>query len=223
MLCIIQARYSSKRLPGKVLKKINGLTILERVFNQVKKSKKIKRIIVATSNHKTDKKIIKFCKIKNINCFAGPLNDVLKRFYLIVKNQNYKSFVRISADSPFVDPKLIDKAVSIYSKKNYDIVTNIFPRTFPKGFSVEVISSKVILNSINKKRKKKHKEHLTSYFYQNYKKYKIKNFFSKVNQNNLNFSIDSKSDLFKAKKIIKNIKKNNITLDYILKIYQKLI
>ena len=83
--------------------------------------------------------------------------------------------------------------------------------------------TKIILNSINKIRKKKHKEHLTSYFYQNYKKYKIKNFFSKVNQNNLNFSIDSKSDLSKAKKIIKNIKKNNITLDYILKIYQKLI
>ena len=148
MLCIIQARCSSKRLPGKVLKKISGLSILERVFNQVKKSKKIKRIIIATSNHKTDKKIIKFCKIKNINCFVGPLNDVFKRFYLIAKNQNYKSFVRVSADSPFVDPKLIDRAVTIYNKKNYDIVTNIFPRTFPKGFSVEVIRSKIILNSV---------------------------------------------------------------------------
>ena len=64
MLCIIQARYSSKRLPGKVLKKIFGDTILERVINQVKKSKKISKIIVATSRHKTDRKIINFCKKK---------------------------------------------------------------------------------------------------------------------------------------------------------------
>lgn len=223
MLCIIQARCSSKRLPGKVLKKISGLSILERVFNQVKISKKIKRIIIATSNHKTDKKIIKFCKIKNINCFVGPLNDVFKRFYLIIKNQNYKSFVRVSADSPFIDPKLIDKAVTIYNKKNYDIVTNIFPKTFPKGFSVEVIRSKIILNSIQKIKKKVHKEHLTSYFYRNYKKYKIKNFFNNVNYNNLNFSIDSKNDFTKAKKIAKNIRNRGFTLNDILKISQKII
>jgi spore coat polysaccharide biosynthesis protein SpsF len=223
VLCIIQARCSSKRLPGKVLKKISGLSILERVFNQVKKSKKIKRIIIATSNHKTDKKIIKFCKIKNINCFVGPLNDVFKRFYLIAKNQNYKSFVRVSADSPFVDPKLIDRAVTIYNKKNYDIVTNIFPRTFPKGFSVEVIRSKIILNSITKIKKKIHKEHLTSYFYKNYKKYKIKNLSNNVNYNNLNFSIDSKDDFIKAKKIIKIIRNKDFTLNDILKVSQKLI
>ena len=64
MLCIIQARFSSKRLYGKVLKKISGTTILERVYNQVKKSKKIKKIIIATSEHKLDKKIINFCKKK---------------------------------------------------------------------------------------------------------------------------------------------------------------
>jgi len=223
VLCIIQARCSSKRLPGKVLKKISGLSILERVFNQVKKSKKIKRIIIATSNHKTDKKIIKFCKIKNINCFVGPLNDVFKRFYLIAKNQNYKSFVRVSADSPFVDPKLIDRAVTIYNKKNYDIVTNIFPRTFPKGFSVEVIRSKIILNSITKIKKKINKKHLTSYFYKNYKKYKIKNLSNNVNYNNLNFSIDSKDDFIKAKKIIKIIRNKDFTLNDILKVSQKLI
>ena len=155
MLCIIQARHSSKRLPGKVLKKILGLTILERVINQVRKSKKIKKIIVATSDHITDKKIIKLCQKNNIDCIFGSLNNVFKRFHLVLKSKQYKSFVRVSADSPLIDPSLIDKAVSLYNKNRYDIVTNVFPRTFPKGFSVEVINSKLILDFLYKTKKKK--------------------------------------------------------------------
>ena len=155
MLCIIQARYSSKRLPGKVLKKILGATVLKRVVDQVKKSKKISKIIIATSNHKTDKKIINFCKKNKIQCISGPLNNVFKRFYSIIVQQHCKSFVRISADSPLIDPSLIDRAVTIFNKKRYDIVTNVFPRTFPKGFSVEVVNSKLILEFLSKIKKKK--------------------------------------------------------------------
>jgi len=155
VLCIIQARYSSKRLPGKVLKKILGTTVLERVINQVKKSKKINKIIIATSKHKSDKKIINFCKKNKINCILGPLNDVFKRFYSIIIQEHCKSFVRISADSPLLDYSLIDKAVTLFNKNRYDIITNVFPRTFPKGFSVEVINSKIILNSLLKIKKKK--------------------------------------------------------------------
>ena len=154
MLCIIQARYSSKRLPGKVLKKLLGTTILKRVVQQVKKSKKISKIIIATSKHKTDKKIINFCNKNKIHCISGSLNNVFKRFYSIIIHENCRSFVRISADSPLIDPSLIDKAVTIFKKNQYDIVTNVFPRTFPKGFSVEVVNSKLILDFLLKIKKK---------------------------------------------------------------------
>ena len=53
-----------------------------------------------------------------------------------------KYFVRVSGDSPMIDPKLIDKAIKISKKtKGHDIITNVFPRTFPKGQSVEVIKT----------------------------------------------------------------------------------
>ena len=155
MLCIIQARFSSKRLPGKVLKKILGTSVLKRVVDQVKKSKKISKIIIATSKHKTDKKIINFCNKNKIHCIPGPLNNVFKRFYSIIVNEHCKSFVRITADSPLIDPYLIDRAINLFNKKHYDIVTNVFPRSFPKGFSVEVINSELILNFLNRIKKKK--------------------------------------------------------------------
>ena len=223
MLCIIQARYSSKRLPGKVLKNILGTTVLKRVVNQVKKSKKINRIIIATSRHKTDKKIINFCDKNKIYCMAGPLNNVFKRFYSIIVHEDYKSFVRISADSPLIDPSIIDKAITLFNKKQYDIVTNVFPRTFPKGFSVEVVNSKLILDFLLKIKKKKHQEHLTSFFYDNYKNFKIKNFYNKINISNINFSIDSFADFIRAKNILKFCKNKNYSLDYILLIYKKLL
>lgn len=222
MLCIIQARYSSKRLPGKVLKKILGTTVLKKVVDQVKKSKKISKIIVATSKHKTDKKIINFCKKNKIHCISGPLNNVFKRFHSIIIHEHCKSFVRISADSPFIDSSIIDKAVSIFNKNQYDLVTNVFPRTFPKGFSVEVVNSKLILDSLLKIKKKRHQEHLTSYFYENYKNFKIKNFYNKINNSNINLSIDSFADFIRAKSILKFCKNKNYSLDYILLIYKKL-
>ena len=223
MLCIIQARYSSKRLRGKVLKKIYGLSILERVYNQVKKSRKVSKIIIATSNQEDDKKIIKFCKVKKISYFAGPLNNVLRRFYLILKNRNYKSFVRISSDSPFMDPKLIDKGINLFNQNDYDWVTNVFKRSFPKGFSIEVIKTNIILNSISKIKKKEFKEHVTTFFYKNFKNYKIKNFYNKTDKSDINLSIDTKDDLDRAKKIIKFCKNRIFSLNYILKIYTKII
>ena len=222
MLCVIQARYSSKRLPGKVLKKILGTTVLERVISQVKRSKKINKIIIATSKHKTDKKIINFCKKNKINCIFGPLNNVFKRFYSIIIQEQCKSFVRISADSPLLDYSLIDKAVTLFNKNRYDIVTNVFPRTFPKGFSVEVIKSKIILDFLLKIKKKRHQEHLTSFFYYFYKKFKIKNFYNKINYSNINLSIDNLSDFIRVKNVIKFCKDKKYGLDYTLLIYKKL-
>ena len=218
MLCIIQARYSSKRLPGKVLKKILGTTVLQRVINQVKKSKKISK----TSNHKTDKKIINFCIKNKIPSIAGSLNNVFKRFHSIIVHEDCKSFVRISADSPLIDPSIIDKAITLFNKKQYDIVTNVFPRTFPKGFSVEVVNSKLILDFLLKIKRKRHQEHLTSFFYDNYKNFKIKNFYNKINNSNINLSIDSFADFIKVKSISNFCKNKNYSLNYILKIYKKL-
>ncbi len=222
MLCIIQARYSSKRLPGKVLKKILGVTVLKRVINQVKKSKKISKIIVATSKHYSDKEIINFCNKNKIYCLSGPLNNVFKRFHSIITHEHCKSFARISADSPLLDPSLIDEAVTLFNKTQSDIVTNVFPRTFPKGFSVEVINSQIISDFVLKIKTKKNKEHLTSFFYDNYKKFKIKNFYNKINYSNINLSIDNLSDFIRVKNIIKFCKNKNYGLNYTLLIYKKL-
>ena len=121
MIAIIQARMSSKRLPGKVLKKINGKPMLMRVVENIKRSKKIKKIYIATSGSPKDNKIVIFCKKNKLNFFKGELNNVSLRFktFLEKKGSAYKEFIRINGDSPFIDPKLIDKFANIFKKKSH--------------------------------------------------------------------------------------------------------
>ena len=107
MLAIIQARVNSKRFPEKVLNKINDHTVLEQVINQVNAVFPRNKIIVATSKGKKDLKICQICKRKGVRYFRGDLNNVAKRFYSILKKSNSKSFIRICADSPFIDPILV--------------------------------------------------------------------------------------------------------------------
>ena len=154
MLCIVQARMSSKRLPGKVLMKIQGKTLIERVVARVSKSKYLTKIIVATSKNKTDLPLRKLCHKKKIECYSGSLTNVANRFLEVLNKFNSKSFLRISGDSPFIDPYLIDKCLIKFNTNNYDIVTNVLPRTFPIGQSVEIVKSSVFKKNLPKMKKK---------------------------------------------------------------------
>ena len=207
MLAIIQARLSSKRLKGKVLKKIHKKELLKIVLERVLKSKKIKKIIVATSTHKSDDKIVKFCIKKKIDFFRGDLHDVWHRFIKILKLNKEKSFVRICADSPFIHNQLLDKAIQIFEKNKFDIVTNVFPRSYPKGQSIEVFKSFVLIKNYSKLRSSYFKEHFPKFFYKNYKKFKIRNFKYKSNLSHINLSVDNKKDFFLANKLYKLINK----------------
>lgn len=213
---------SSIRLPNKVLKKIYNQTVLERVINKLKKSKKIDRIIIATSSLKSDDRIEKFCKEKKIKCFRGSINNVYYRFVKIIKDLKNKNFIRISGDSPLIDYKLVDKAINIFVKKKPDLITNTFPRSYPQGQSVEIINGAVFLKFFKKIKKKSHKEHITKYFYENFKKFYIVNFSLNKNLNSINLSINTKSDFNIIKEIIKRSNDKNLGIKKLLKIFQKI-
>ena len=222
MLCLVQARVTSKRLPGKMIKKINGNSILEILIDRLKLSKRISEIIILTSKNKSDNSIVQICKLKKIKFYRGPLNNVAKRFYEIVKKKNTKSFIRICGDSPLIDHNLIDKAISKFNLKKHDLLTNIFPRTYPKGQSIEIINSKTYKDYFSLFKKKNHKEHVTTYFYDNFKKFKIHKLKNNINQSNINLSIDTIEDFDKMKKLIFYSKSKAISYKSLLNNYKKL-
>ena len=207
MIVIIQARSNSKRFNNKVLYKIYDKPIIWHVISKIKKSKNVKKIIVATSDKKTDDKLIKYLKSIKIDYFRGSLNNVAKRLCDAAEKNKANFFMRISADSPLIDPAIIDRALKIFNskKKKYDIITNVFPRSYPKGQSVEIIKTSKLRNFLNKFNEEQ-KEHVTRYFYKNYKKFMIKNFTSIKNKTKIKLAIDTKNDL---KLILKKFEEKN--------------
>lgn len=207
---IIQARSGSRRLPGKIFYKIGDLTILEHVLNRIKKTSFNKKIIIASSQNKKNKKIIKIAKKTKCNYFFGSENNVINRFYLAAKKYKIISIMRISADSPFIDPKILDKAYKVFKNNKVDIVTNILNPSFPKGMSVEVFNYE-ILEKLNKLAKSKSdKEHVTKYIYRNRKKFKIKDFKLNRSLRKFNFSVDTFRDLKKMRVLFSKMTDNKI-------------
>ena len=206
---IIYARMSSKRLPGKVLKKIyNNQSTSEIIINKLRKIGLKSRVIIATSNSKKDIKIIKFCKKKKVKYFLGSQNNVLNRTIGCIKKFNLNYIVRICADRPFYDAHLMSKMVNLMLKEKFDIVTNACPRTYPKGLTCEVANTKIFDHIDKNKIQKNDKEHIFNYFYR-VKNCKIYNFKSKFNGKFLkkNFCIDTNQDFVNIKKIFLSFSK----------------
>ncbi len=200
---IIQARMSSTRFPGKVLCEVKGKPLLGYLLERLRKSKDLDRILVGTSVDSSDEPIVKFCQAEGVECYRGPLDNVSKRFLEMIHIYRLDSFVRISADSPFLDAQLVDEAVGIFQKGSYDMVTNVHPRSFPKGESVEVLRSDVFSRSYSEMKEAEEFEHVTSFFYKNAEGYKIFNLslpsgdYSKVN-----LSVDTQDDFEVFDKIL---------------------
>lgn len=140
---IIFARTSSKRFPNKVIKKFLDKTLLEIVIIRTQLGAGKIPIIVNTSNEYSDNQIVKICKKKKIKYFRGDLNNVFKRTISCCKLFNLDAFVRVCADRPILDFKMMKKMIKIYLKKNYQIVTNQFPKEAPSGLACEIADTKI--------------------------------------------------------------------------------
>ena len=211
MAIIIFARFNSKRLPNKVFKKIGFKPLLLHIIDRIKKKSKFQLpIIVATSNRKSDDKIENFCKKKNIKIYRGDLNNVYKRSLDCFSKFSLESFVRVCADRPFFDVTLMDQMINKLKNSKFDIVSNQFPRTYPKGLGCEVAKTNIFFRIKKLKLTKEYKEHIFNYFYKNSKKYKIYNFSLSKKYSDLknqDFSINNKNDLIKINNIYNKHKK----------------
>jgi spore coat polysaccharide biosynthesis protein SpsF len=111
VLCVIQARLTSSRLPNKVLLKLGNtkLSLLEHVYTRVKLVKKIDKIVFAIPNAILNDKLADFLSEKQIDYFRGNENNVLSRFYECASLYSPKFIVRATCDNPCIDWELADR------------------------------------------------------------------------------------------------------------------
>ena len=168
---VIQARCESVRFPEKILSDIGGLTSIELLVKRLSKSKLLDQIIVATNNNKANKKLIKLLKEKNIQYFVGSEKNVLERYYKASKKYKLSTIVRITGDSPLIDPILVDSFIKNFKSKQIDYLADSVKETYPDGMDIEVFNFKSLKDSYYSLNDEYAKEHVTPTIRQN-KKYK---------------------------------------------------
>ena len=191
-IAILLARLDSVRLPGKHLALIGADPMITHVYRRLRQGGNYK-VILATSDRDVDKPLLDWALSQGIDAFAGDAFDLRKRVVDCVNQYEAPFFARVNADSPFVDHRLLELGFSHLESSNDDVFTNLFPRSFPYGYSVEVFRAACFIAS---RFDNIEKENITSYFYSNPEKFKIYNLSSGYsNLSDLRMTVDKPQDL----------------------------
>lgn len=208
ILAILQARTSSSRLPGKVIKEILGKPMIIRQIERILKSEKIGKLILATSTDSSDDALEEICKINSTECFRGDLNDVLKRFYFAADKYKPENVVRLTGDCPVIDPEIIDKTINYHISERFDYTTNALEPTFPDGLDVEIMKFSVLKQAFENAELTSQREHVTPYIYNNPDKFKIGILKNTEDLSNLRWTVDEKEDYDFITKIYDGLYRN---------------
>ena len=201
VLAIVQARMSSTRLPGKVMKEVSGKPLIEILLRRLELSKKIDRIVLATGeSQENDLLAIMVEEYLGFEVFRGSENDVLERYYHAAKYYHPKTVVRITGDCPIVDPVLVDEVIECYQMNEVDFVGIGDPPTFPDGLDTAVFSYKVLKTAHEQAYKTFDREHVTS-FIRNNEQFKRINYANKIDCSNERWTVDDQEDF----EVIRNI------------------
>ena len=162
---IVFARLDSSRLPGKALKPIAGKLLLDRVIDRCRATQGSSPVIVATSDREIDDPIADHVAARGECLFRGTAEDVAGRALACAEARGLDRFARISGDSPFIDPDLIARCMARSRAGDAELVTNVFPRTYPIGVSVEVITTAAMRRIVEETDDAEDREHVTRYAY----------------------------------------------------------
>jgi spore coat polysaccharide biosynthesis protein SpsF len=216
-LTIIQARMSSSRLPGKVLRDIAGQAMLSRVVLRARRARMVSQVVVATTTDPSDDPVFAFCRQLGYPVFRGSLNDVLDRYYQAAREfgaemaeqevpggQDFP-VVRVTADCPVIDPGEIDHVVYEFladaeqEVPRVDFAANRLPppwkRTYPIGLDTEVCWFTGLERAWREARLTHEREHVMPYFYDEPDRFRIRLLDYSQDYGRLRWTVDTAEDL----------------------------
>lgn len=164
VVAIIQARMGSTRLPGKVMKIINGKPMIEWMLARLRMARRITSIVVATSADPRNVPLVEHVRSLGYSCEIGSENDVLERYAYVARAHSADVVIRITGDCPLVDPNLVDNAISVFMEAGVDYLCNNYPPTYPDGLDIEVFSLNALCRAHTEASEAFDREHVTPYF-----------------------------------------------------------
>ncbi len=195
-LTILQARMSSSRLPGKVLKPILGQPMILRQIERIRRARRMDRLVIATSTDASDDTLVEACEAQGVECARGSLDDVLDRYYQVARAYGPEHVVRLTGDCPLLDPDVMDETIALHLAGRFDYTSNALdPLTFPSGLDVEVLRFDCLERTWREARLPSEREHVTSYFYNHPELFRLGSYHGERDLAHLRWTVDEPEDL----------------------------
>ncbi|MBX7207073.1 MAG: NTP transferase domain-containing protein [Verrucomicrobiaceae bacterium] len=189
---VLQARMSSSRVPGKMLREAGGRPLMEHVIARFRHAGPLDRVWLATSEESDDDPLAQCGARLGVRVYRGSLHDVAARLLGLARQEGFRALVRISADSPFMDVDVVREVMELFSP-DVDLATNVGKRTFPKGQSVEVIRVSS-LAAAHSEMTADDREHVTTFFYRNPHRIRMVNLDSGTSHGEVRMVVDTEDD-----------------------------
>ena len=220
---IVQARIGSTRLPGKVMKKVMGKTLLEYLLERLKRVVRADDICVATTEKPQEQPILDLCSSLSVKTFRGSEDDVLERYFMAAQVIQADAIVRVTSDCPLIDPGEIDRLIEYYCLEQYDFITDIQGRSYPWGMGAEIFSFEALSKAHKSAKTKPEREHVTPYLYRNLNIFQIGYIPYQENQRDHRWTVDTPEDFQLVAKIIENLypRKPEFTIKDILNLIKE--
>lgn len=209
ILLIVQARLGSTRLPQKVLRPILKKPMLTHLVERLGRVTTPHQLIIATTKKSEDTRLARYAEGLGLQVFRGESDDVLDRYYQAAKKYQGEIIVRITADCPLMPPRLIDEMLLVYQEKPCDYLSNVHPRSFPKGFDLEIFSFKALEKAHLGAKEPFEKEHVTPFFHMHPELFSLQNFTCEKDCSFLNVSIDTLDDFYWVEKLYEKYYEKN--------------
>ncbi|OQX01337.1 MAG: acylneuraminate cytidylyltransferase [Desulfobacteraceae bacterium IS3] len=222
-VAIIQARMGSTRLPGKVLMPLCGKSVLAHTIDRVKSCSLITQTVVATTTLSRDQAIIEESKKLGIDVFEGSEDDVLSRYYHAASAFYADIVIRITSDCPLIDPKVIEKTVRCFLDGQYDYVSDVLTRSYPRGMDTEVFSFNALSEAFYEAVESHEREHVTPFIYRQPHRYRLGNVSFHEDQSRHRWTLDTPEDYDLICRITELLYPKNpmFTLEDILVLFEK--
>jgi spore coat polysaccharide biosynthesis protein SpsF len=218
VLCVVQARTGSTRLPGKVLRQLGEVSMLEFLLRRLERfgppasvpTWSSLGVVVATTDGAADNAIVEVAERCGVGVVRGDEFDVLGRFSRVVNDYAADHVVRITADCPLTDPLIVEAVVTKHLERGAHYTTNVLPRTFPKGLDVEVIDCVELLEANRLARDAVEREHVTPFLYRRPERYVLANLRSGRALGHLRWTVDTADDLEAVRAIVRRLAAHGI-------------
>lgn len=202
VVCIIQARMTSTRLPGKVLLDLAGKPVLVRDIERVRDCALVDEVVVATSTSMQDDAIVDTLAeyVPGLKVYRGSLDDVLDRFYRAAKESDADIVVRVTSDCPLCEPELIDQVIrpllddeALAYSSNVGVAGKSV-RSFPRGLDVEAFRFSALETAWRNAVEQDEREHVTPHIRRRPDEFAFVNLESPKDYSAMRWTLDTPAD-----------------------------